>query len=117
MNSTCAVRNDELKKDIRHFHLENAHRYSAPEQRAEVFALAAQFLASAQKINDCWGREFPLRELMVTVWDHELYEMAFVAQANGNPNPMSDLIMRCARYACAVHLFGEDKAEDLGFRQ
>lgn len=117
MNTACAVRKAELQQDTKQFHLEAAHRYSADVQRAEVFALATQYLASAQKINDCFGREFPLRELMVTVWDHELYENAFIAQANGNPNPMSDLIVRCARYACAVHLFGEDKAEDLGFSQ
>lgn len=115
MNTACLVSRDELLHDSTQFRLEVAHRYSASDQRAEVFELATQFLASTQKINDCWGREFPLRELMVTVWDHELYENAFIAQANGNPNPMSDLIMRCARYACAVHLFGEAKAEDLGF--
>lgn len=115
--NTCAVSIAEVKHDLKNVHLESSYRYSAPEQRAEVFALANQYLASAVSINDGWGREFPLRDLMVTVWDHELYEIAFVAQANGNPAPMTDLILRCARYASAVHLFGEERAEDLGFEK
>jgi hypothetical protein len=115
MNASCPVSISELNNDLVQARLDTAFRYSSGEQRAEVFALANDYLKSAEKINDCWGREYPLRELMVTVWDHELYEKAFIAQANGNPNPMSDLILRCARYACAVYLFGEEKADDLGY--
>lgn len=115
MNTACAVSQAELQSDLKQISLATAFRYTAEKQRNEVFDLANQFLASATKINDCWNREFPLRELMVTVWDHELYENAFIAQANGNSKPMSDLIQRCARRACAIHLFGEEKADDLGF--
>ncbi len=113
--TSCAVSIAELHHDAKQFHLEAAHRYTASEQRLEVFELATQFLASATVINDYSGREYPLRELMVTVWDHQQYESAFIAQANNNPLPMTDLILRCARYACAVHLFGEDRADELGF--
>ncbi len=111
----CRVSQEEIAHDIGNYRSVMAEQYSAHEQRLEVCSLAKLYLHDQAKINDEWGRDFPLTELMVTVWDHKLYEAAFKAIAVGVHSPMQDLITRCARYACAVHLFGEDRADELGF--
>lgn len=111
----CRVSQDELLHDIKQFRSNMAEKYTAHEQRLEVCALAKLYLHGQAVIKDEWGRDYPLTELMVTVWDHDLYKAAFEAIAIDVDLPMKDLAKRCARYACAVHLFGESRADELGF--
>lgn len=111
----CRVSQEELLHDIKQYRADMAEQYTANEQRLEAIALAKLYLHGQAVIKDEWGRDYPLTELMVSVWDHSLYESAFKAIAIGVHQPMQDLITRCARYACAVHLFGESRADELGF--
>lgn len=115
MNQVCRIANELNAHEIAVARSEHIAHYSEADQRSEAIALADQFKAGRAALNDCWGNDYPLTELMVSVWDHELYEAAFFKAANGNSQPIQDLILRCARHAAAVHLFGEDRADELGF--
>lgn len=111
----CRVSQDELLHDIKQFRSNMAEQYSEREQRLEAIALAKLYLHGQAAIKDEDGRDYPMTELMVAVWDHKLYEATFKALAMGVHHPMQDLIIGRARYACAVHLFGESRADELGF--
>lgn len=111
----CRVSQEELLHDIKQFRSDMAEKYSEREQRLEVIALAKLYLHGQAAIKDEDGRPFTMDDLMVTVWDHDLYKAAFEDIAIDVDLPMKDLVKRCARYACAVHLFGESRADELGF--
>lgn len=95
---------------------DQCERYTDEQQRDEAVKLAKQFIEGKAKLRGQWWNcedELTHDDLMVAVWDHKLFAQAFMAQANGNPDPLSDLIQRCANHAAAVHLFGEDRADEL----
>jgi glutathione S-transferase len=95
---------------------DQCERYDDKAQRDDAMKLAKQFLEGKATLRGQYYNsedEFTHDDLMVAVWDHALYEKAFFSHATGNPAPLSDLIQRCANHAAAVHLFGEERADEL----
>ena len=90
--------------------------YSETNQRADAVHLADQFLAKKiPHLRDWNGDDYSMTDLGVQVFEHSLYDSALFDKANGNHIPMTDLIKRIARHAAAVHLFGDERADELGF--
>ncbi len=60
------------------------------------------------------GRQYTLDDAISATVEHDLFRRAALAAYIGNPNPLKDLMRRCAQFAICEHLF-EGESESLGF--
>ncbi len=111
----CRVSDDELRHDQAQARATAQFEQEAPDMRERVEDLARDFIQGLPVAIQRYGRPYTREDLLCDVYEHDLHDRAVFAACAGDPDPMRDLVIRCAQRAAAVHLYGECTADDLGF--
>lgn len=109
MGERCRVNDDFNRWDS----LTDREDWLYGEHRELSIELAELVAKGVDKIKDEYGRPFTNDDFSVVVFEHDKFPSALLEMRLGNHKEMDNLIKHCAYRAAAIHLFGEDRADEL----